>query len=107
MRFGSKPPIAHLLHRLIAVGGIALVLGLGVLSVSPALHEKLHAGTIGDGDHCVVAEFASGVSLGVDPVAVPVPPAEFELVRVASAEPVLLVGPRYLRQPERGPPTLG
>lgn len=91
-------------HRLFAAGSAALVLALAIFAASPTAHEWLHASDTGGDDQCAVVLFASGVSLDV---AVPVvlPPRETaRAADVARAERLFLVAPRYLRQPERGPP---
>jgi hypothetical protein len=96
------------LRRLIAALGIALVLLLGTATASPALHHWMH----GDGcdetasHSCAVVLFASGVTLMTAAIAVPAPRVAWhDAVRPAHTE-ILLVAPRYLRQPERGPPGL-
>jgi len=98
-------PLASLLRRALAAGTAALVLALAVLAASPELHGLLHSQAIGaDDDGCAVAQFAGGVSLA--PAAVLAPPAAADWTvqpPVAAAE-IFLVSPRYLRQPERGPP---
>lgn len=105
--FGHLTSRARFLHRFVAVGSIALVIALGVCSASPELHEKLHAGTTGHGeDHCAVALFSAGVSLGVGLLTVAPPQTKFSPVRADSVEQAFLISPRYLRQPERGPPGL-
>lgn len=97
------------LRRLAAAGCAGIVLGLTIFAASPAAHGALHAD--GDGHHhtasedaCAVVLFAGGVDL---PTAAPcvTPPTD----TTAAASPlaatnVFLVSPRYLRQPERGPP---
>lgn len=107
------------LRRSLAAAGAALVLALTVFAASPAAHEWLHAtagtchghghdhgpATSGDDDAgCAVVLLASGVDLPVEPAAA-LPPRLVArgVTPVTAAEP-LLVSPRYLRQPERGPP---
>ncbi|HTO02900.1 MAG TPA: hypothetical protein VL069_04320 [Opitutus sp.] len=88
--------------------GVALVLLLGAARVTPALHEWLHLH--GEGHHeaqhqCAVVLFATGVTLAAGALILAAPtPAWRAYVPVAAAD-VLLPAPRYLRQPERGPPT--
>ncbi|HVU32805.1 MAG TPA: hypothetical protein VHE61_05185 [Opitutaceae bacterium] len=101
-----RPLLPEWLSRLTAGLSIALVLTLTVLAASPALHAKLHGGTLRPDDHCPVAVFAAGVSV---PIAAQVaPPAVAMLAgpRALTAEEIFLSSPRYLRQPERGPPGL-
>jgi hypothetical protein len=104
MTVGSSRQL-DLFRRLLAGGSAALVLMLSLLAVSPEAHEALHAC-----DHdlveeaCPVVLFAAGVELPpVAPVVVaPTPVAE---APAAVRETIVFLSePRYLRQPERGPP---
>ena len=92
-------------RRILAAGCVALVLALGVFAVSPALHEQLHRSdptAVDDG--CAVALFATGVVLLLAIFArPPVAMAWQELPRVVRRE-IRRDSPRYLLQPERGPP---
>ena len=98
-----------LLRRFAAVGCAALVLALTVFAVCPTAHSLLH-----DDEHqhavseepCAVVMFASGVSLPLAPLTL-TPPTEIVLVAAlaVAGRDVLLIAPRYLRQPERGPPS--
>lgn len=101
-RLGAPAP---LLRRLLAAAGAALLLLLTVAAASPALHHWLHAhGAEGPSDNCAVVLFASGVTLAATAIAVAAPrPAWREQPRAAVVE-LFLSAPRYLRQPERGPP---
>ena len=101
---------ADRLRRLVAAGCAGLILSLGILAASPAAHGALHAE--GDCHHhagsdhaCAVVLFASGVELpaAAPRVAPPIAPTAIA-TRLAATE-VFLVPPRYLRQPERGPPS--
>jgi hypothetical protein len=97
--------LAETPRRLLAAGGIALVLLLSVLAVSPELHHFFH-GDHDDGheDGCAVVLFAHGVSTTVDTAILASTPVERrELVRLPAAE-ILLTSSRYLHPPERGPP---
>lgn len=110
---------AEFLRRLCAAGAAALVLALTLLAASPAAHDWLHVA--GDehrhcssGEHernesnaedrCAVVMFASGVSVPVAPLAITPPTMVQQAVSPVTAADVFLVSPRYLRQPERGPP---
>lgn len=97
--------VADCLRRLSAAGGVALVLALAVFAASPELHGWLHpdGGTAGE-DSCAVALFAAGVSLPLGAVPVVAPAAAWLPPAPAVAEEIFLAPPRYLRQPERGPP---
>ena len=96
------------LRRLLALGCAGLVLALSVFAASPAAHELLH-----DDDHdtaaadhtCAVVMFAGGVGLPVGPVAVVPPTTIAEGISPVTAADVFLLAPRYLHQPERGPPS--
>jgi hypothetical protein len=97
------------LRRVCAAGTAMLVFALTVFAASPRAHERLHAGDV-DGhtdDGCAVVLFASGVSLPLDAPALRLPTASMQAISPATAAEIFLVSPRYLRQPERGPPSLG
>jgi hypothetical protein len=103
---------ADRLRRVLAGGCAALVLALTILAASPVAHGLLHdsdhdAGRTTTGDACAVVMFASGVSLPVGPIAITPPTAVPQGVSPVTAVDVFLVSPRYLRQPERGPPLSG
>jgi hypothetical protein len=93
------------LHRCLAAACAALVFALTIFAASPVAHQWLHVDNAIQADHdCAVVLFASGVSLPVGPVHV-CPPTELaNAVSPTTAAHVFLVTPRYLRQPERGPP---
>jgi hypothetical protein len=108
------------LRRSLAAAGAALVLALTVFAASPAAHEWLHAAGSGcshahghdhgrgggadDDAGCAVVLFASGVDLPVEPAAALPPRLVAQGVTPVTAAEPWLVSPRYLRQPERGPP---
>lgn len=102
-----RTPFADFLRRLLAAGSAALVLALTVFAASPELHDWLHKGTdTGTDDACAVVLFSGGVPVVFDVPAVVPPAAEWtEAVRPAVAE-IFVVSPRYLHQPERGPPAV-
>jgi hypothetical protein len=81
------------------------VFALGLFAASPSLHEQLHDGLPMGADHqCAIVSFANGVSvpLGMESVS---PPVQHRLeYRTASAIEIKLESPRFLLQPERGPP---
>src|SRR5262245_30846564 len=92
-------------HRLLAALCAALVLALTIFAASPAAHGLLHDSTQrANDDACAVVLFAGGVSLPVGPIAVMPPTPVQQGVSPVTAADVFLVVPRYLRQPERGPP---
>jgi hypothetical protein len=97
----------------------ALVLVLTLLAASPAAHLWVHsvAGTHTCPDHpapepvdsagehdCAVVLFASGVDTPVAAIMLVPPRVVAQDNAPANAAEVFLVSPRYLRQPERGPP---
>jgi hypothetical protein len=96
---------ASFLHRSIAAMCAAVIFSLGVFASCPELHERLHDGSaIGADDHCAVEIFASGISvpLGLQTLAPPL-----ECRRIEQPAPrieICLSSPRFLLQPERGPP---
>jgi hypothetical protein len=98
------PPFAEFLRRLFAAGGAALVLALAVFAASPMLHGWLHGNGGGSDDDCAVVLFSNGVSAPLGVIAVAPPAAEWRTQPRAVAKEVLLTPPRFLHQPERGPP---
>lgn len=105
MMVGSSHP-ASLLRRLMAGGLAALVLTLSLLAVSPETHHALHAGDSCQAEEsCPIVLMAAGVDL--PPVApIVLPPVVLPDVPATLVESTVFVPePRYLRQPERGPPT--
>lgn len=132
----ARPPLLpDWLRRLGAASGAALVLALAVFSASPVAHAWLHAfaapatdtrchhhtaaeapsarpdATLPPAsldDHtCAVVLFASGVDLPVAPFALTPPVLVPAGVSPVAAAELHLLSPRYLRQPERGPPASG
>ena len=96
---------AVLLRRLLAAGGAALVFALTVFAASPELHSLLHRATdTAHDDSCPVVLFAGSADVPVAVLAAPVPPLTSPLLAPAIAREIFLSPPRYLRQPERGPP---
>ena len=93
-------------HRWVAGLSAALVLLLAALTASPAAHHWMHEGNSDNDDGCAVVVFARGVTLAGGTALITIP-----LARRASAAQVIhevfLPSPRYLLQPERGPPTRG
>jgi hypothetical protein len=98
-------PFVDVLRRSFAAGCAALVLLLVTLAASPDLHARLHAA---DNTHseegCAVTLFASGVSLTCTAILIPLPPVAWVEQTPAEVAEVFVATPRYLRQPERGPP---
>jgi hypothetical protein len=95
------------LRRLLAGGCAGLVLALTIFAASPTAHGLLHddAGTGLTDDGCAVVLFANGVSFPVGPIAIIPPEVVTKSASPITAAEVVLVSPRYLRQPERGPPS--
>ena len=92
------------LRRLLAAGGVALVLLLTVLAASPELHAWLH-GNAGEADHeCVVTLYQHGVVSAAVEVALVVV-LLVQRARVAAASAALyLAAPRYWLPPALAPP---
>jgi hypothetical protein len=123
MAVRAHPALASSLRRMVAAGGAALVLALALLGASPVAHHWLHTeagvctgghghehhhkGTTGEDPGCAVVLFAAGVTLPVTAPALLPPCAVPVGVSPVIAADVYLIAPRYLRQPERGPPELG
>ena len=104
-RIATLSATPSLVHRVTGLLALALMLTLTVASGSPVVHDCLHTEPSQASDHqCAVVLFASGVTLA--PGATELPRAEmiFRSQQVAAFEELLVVSPRYLRQPERGPP---
>ncbi|MBL9209332.1 MAG: hypothetical protein JNL92_02640 [Opitutaceae bacterium] len=114
MSASEKPTcLADRLRRLLALGCAAMVFALTIFAASPEAHGYLHAHqdcpshdhATSEPDHsCAVVLFASGVSLPVGPLFVTPPTTVPAGISPVTAAEVFLVSPRYLRQPERGPP---
>ena len=108
MRILRGTRFAEFLRRFAAAGGAALVLALTVFAASPVAHDWLHQNDDRNQESgCAVVLFAGGVSLPLETPAVQPPAVATGSVTPATAAEVYLVTPRYLRQPERGPPSLG
>ena len=92
------------LRRLLAVGGVALVLLLTVLAASPELHAWLH-GNAGDADHeCVITLYQHGMVSAAPEVAL-VLAALILLARVAAELAALYLAlPGYWLPPTLAPP---
>src|SRR5688572_30634887 len=101
----TAPPKTDFFRRLIAAGAAALVLTLTILGASPEAHEHVHHGCNHDEEHsCAVVLFAQGIWTSFDAVAVPAREIAWSEFIPLSRPELHLVAPRYLRQPERGPP---
>ncbi len=111
------------MRRILAALCAALVLVLTIFAASPVAHDWLHAvekkhacqehpapqtPASASAEHdCAVVLFASGVELPVGPLALTPPRIIAQGISPVTAAEFYLVSPRYLRQPERGPPSLG
>jgi hypothetical protein len=105
MSSAPRASFAEFLRRLFAAGGAALVLALTVFAASPALHELLHGATeTTHDDACPVVLFAHGTDVPCDAIAVPLPAVVTANPAPLVAREIFVAPPRYLRQPERGPP---
>jgi hypothetical protein len=100
----SRSTAIPLHRRLLAAGSVALVLALAVLASCPELHHWLHGDSEQDSHACAVMLYASGLTLTAGAAGLAAPAVVWhERPAVAVAE-IFLASPRYLRQPERGPP---
>ena len=103
-----------------AMGLAVMVLGLGLMSVNPELHDWAHQehtlesdGHCGDhntppasdANHsCAIVAYAGGITLGVDTVA-PVALSAIETFELTLTPSTLLpASPAHLLPPGRGPP---
>jgi hypothetical protein len=96
-------------HRFIAAGAAALVLLLTILAVSPQLHAGLHAHDVAtdsaqNDDGCVISLFAGGVTAAPVAVTLTAPTVVHTEIAFAPRAEIFVSPPRYLHQPERGPP---
>ena len=106
----SSSSTDHPFRRLLALGAAALVLLLTVLAVSPQLHTSFHdhhddctaENTQDEG--CVVTLFAAGVTAAPAPLVVVAPPTTHLRAEFSPHSEIFVTPPRYLHQPERGPP---
>ena len=102
---GCQSPRFEYLRRFLALGCAVLVLALSVFAASPSLHGHLHAGPqTSSEDTCAVALFAGGVSLTVPVIALPPSATQWTALLASATREFFLESPRYLLQPERGPP---
>lgn len=87
------------------MGCAVLIFVLGIFAASPTLHSQLHHGTDSSvDDGCAITLFANGVSVSLPVIVLPPPAGEWRELSVVALREVLLDSPRYLLQPERGPP---
>ena len=116
----SRPTALTALHRLLAVGSAVLVLALGLMSVSPALHEWVHAATCEHAcdsapdqsdsqplnpDHgCAVVWFAHGLTVAFDPVLPDRTPEAHGAEQFRAFEELLLSRTDSRLPPGRAPP---
>jgi hypothetical protein len=93
------------LRRALAAGLALLIFTLGLFSVSPVLHKRLHHhGAAAPAEGCAIVLFANGVSVPVA-VTAPLPPvSDWQSPPAVGSIEIFLDSPRYLLQPERGPP---
>ncbi|MDB6127832.1 MAG: hypothetical protein JWM35_1728 [Verrucomicrobia bacterium] len=97
----------ELARRAIAATSIALVLLLTALSASPDLHRLFHDhadGGVDDG--CAVVLFSHGVSAVADTAILAATPMVWHRAERATVAEIFLATPRFLHQPERGPPAV-
>ncbi len=100
-----RTTLADFLRRLFAAGGIALVLALTVFAASPALHEHLHDATdTAHDESCPIVLFANSADVPAAALSAPAPLPTSHTLAPTVAREIFLSPPRYLRQPERGPP---
>lgn len=90
---------------MLKTGCAFLILALGVFAASPTLHKQLHATQHASAeDGCAVCLFAGGVSVAAPITTLPPSPANLSELPGTISQEIFLDTPRYLLQPERGPP---
>lgn len=95
---------SSVLHRLLACGGVALVLLLTVLAACPELHAWLHRDA-GEADHeCVVTLYQHGVVSAVVEIALVVVLLVWRARVVAAPAALHLASSRYWLPPALAPP---
>ena len=104
----SRPLHLPVRLRVVAVCAAALVLALSALTRAAALHASIH-----ERDHlavphgeagCAITLFAQGVTLPAGTDAIVTPERTWRMTAQRPAGELSLPSPRYLHQPERGPP---
>lgn len=93
-------------RRLVASIGVALVLLLGIATVSPALHDHLHGADAAHAaaDTCAVVLFGTGLTLALTAIALRAPHLGHRELVIRDLVDLALASPRHLHPPERGPP---
>jgi hypothetical protein len=95
----------ELCRRCLAGGLAGLIFALAMFAASPVAHDLLHKKDAPQADdRCAVVLFAGGVSMPLGVIAVAAPAIEWRVAPVVAAAEIFVSSPRYLRQPERGPP---
>lgn len=106
LRSQRSKAFAPLLRRLVAIGSVALVLMMGASAVVPALHHWLHVHASEEtSDQCAVALFSMGVTAASASLALERRTLTWHETVQPAREALFLATPRFLRQPERGPPS--
>ncbi len=105
----KSSPALRPFHRFFAAGSAVLVLLLTVLAVSPQLHADFHAHdaateAVHTDDGCVVSLFAGGVTAAPAALFLAAPTTAHVAAALAPRTEIFVSPPRYLHQPERGPP---
>lgn len=100
-----RPEILDPWRRLIAAAGVALVLALTVLSVSPALHAWLHGEKqLDPNDDCAVVLFAHGLTPALAALVLLGLYLRPRLERILFPDVLVLVAPSFDLPPGCGPP---
>lgn len=107
-------------QRLLAGFLVLVVLALAVLAVSPDAHAWLHAhernsrtaasdnpSNAPDNDGCAITLYTHGITAALDIPRLAAPKEDWWQMPAAIQQALYLSVPRYLRQPERGPPVVG
>jgi len=95
----------ELMRRLIAAGGVALVLALTVLAVSPALHAWLHGeNQLDPNDDCAVVLFAHGLTPALAALVLLGLVLRPRLEQPSAPDLLFLVAPSFDLPPGCGPP---
>jgi hypothetical protein len=107
MSLARRTTLLDLTRRFTAAGSVLLVLALTAFAASPELHEHLHDATHTEHDEsCPIVLFALSADAPPAPLSAPAPSLIACAFAPSIAREIFVSPPHYLRQPERGPPSV-